>query len=101
MIDAITDMWDDGWAGRILLILMLFIIALIPIAIYGSIKEAEQWEAFRVEHNCKIVGKERGHTSTGIAPIVGRSGNGGVGIVITTEPDKTGWACDDGITYWR
>lgn len=99
MRDIICDMWRDGLVGRFMLALITLMILMIPLVIYGSIQEAERWALFKEQHECKIVGHERGHTSTGVAPIIG--GNGGVGIVVTSTPDKTGWECNNGITYWR
>lgn len=99
MLGMIADMWDDGWVGRALLFLMTILVLSIPAAIYSSVQEAERWALFKAEHDCKVVGRERGHTSTGVAPIVG--GSGGVGVVVVNTPDKTGWLCDDGVTYWR
>ena len=66
---------------------------------YVGFADEKRWNDFKAEHKCKVAGHERGHVSTGIAPIVG--GNGGVGIVVNNTPDKTGWLCDDGIIYWR
>lgn len=88
----IRDMWEDGWFGRLLL---FGIPSLIILMIVGSIQDAQQWAQFKTEHACKIVGQMRGDIS--IAPIVG--GNGGVAI--SQSSDKTGWLCDDGVTYWR
>jgi hypothetical protein len=35
-MELLRDMWDDGWMGRLLLALMVFLVLLIPAAIYGS-----------------------------------------------------------------
>lgn len=56
-----------------------------------------QWQQFVTEHECKVVGKQSGSVSTG----VGVSSSGDVVTVTTVESDKTGWLCNDGITYWR
>jgi len=42
------------------------------------------------------VGKQKGHVSTGYVS----TGNGG-DVVTTVSPDKTGWECNEGVTYWR
>ena len=99
MKDFIIDTWSSGWIGRGILGIIVLLILMIPVTIYSSIKDYEQWEIFKVEHNCKIVGRERGNISTGVSPIIGS--NGGVGVIVVSSPDKTGWKCDDGITYWR
>lgn len=100
-MELLRDMWDDGWMGRLLLALIVFLVLLIPAAIYGSIQEAKEWEAFSVAHNCKKVGHIKGDVQTGVG--FGMTANGQVGTVITTSstPDKNGWLCDDGVTYWR
>lgn len=101
MLDVMKDMWDDGWVGRAMLALIIFVFALILLAIRGSIVEQREWEVFASAHECKIVGRMRGDTQTGIG--VGITPNGQMGTVVTTSstPDKTGYACNDGVTYWR
>lgn len=32
---------------------------------------------------------------------VGVGSNGGVSVGIGSTPDKTGYQCNDGVTYWR
>jgi hypothetical protein len=54
--------------------------------------DQKQWEAFKAEHHCHVVTRIKGSTSVGY---------GGKNPVIIQEPDKTGWLCDDGITYVR
>ena len=98
MFDLVRDMMDD-WAGRFLLLLMALLIAAIPLTIYGTIQEQKEWDAFSVAHNCRVVAKISGFTLTGVAPVIG--GNGGVAVTITSIPGKTGWQCDDGVTYYR
>lgn len=100
MKELIIDMWQDG-VGKLLLAVIAVLLLMIPLAIYGTIQEEKKWQAFKVANNCKIVGHEKGHTSTGIG--FGMMPNGQMGTVMTTSstPDKTGWACDDGVTYWR
>ena len=38
---------------------------------YASIQEEKQWQAFKQQHDCKIIGKKKGQTSTGVAPMIG------------------------------
>lgn len=73
------------------------IILLTGLLIFGSLAENKAWQKFKVEHNCKVVAKTSPTTGTGI----GMTTNGNVATVVTTSPGKTGWECDDGVTYWR
>lgn len=98
-MEIIKDLWGDGLVGRSLLLFIVCAVILIPLSIYGSIEEAKQWSEFKSSHNCKIVGKEKGHLQTGVGPVM--SGSGGVAVIITSTPDKVGYLCDDGVTYWR
>lgn len=69
-------------------ICIVFVGALISALIIASHKDHILWEAFRTEHNCKAVNQIKGDlisTSNGFA----------------VTPDKTGWLCDDGVTYYR
>ena len=99
-MDMIRNMLE-GWPGRIFLLVLLGCAALIPLTIYAAFKEARAWATFASEHDCKVVGQMSGSTSTGTG--VGVMANGQVGTVTTTSttPDKTGYACNDGVTYWR
>lgn len=56
-----------------------------------------EWDKFAEEHECKVVGKQSGSVSTG----VGVTSSGSVATVTTYESPKTGYLCNDGITYWR
>ncbi len=76
MIEHIRDMWDDGWAGRlILLMLLLFCVAIVPLTIWAIV----------VEHNrcAEMGGRMISKTTNGVGPAVG--GNGQVGVAITTS----------------
>lgn len=64
---------------------------------YLIIQEHKAWEQFRVEQNCRVVAKISG--STGVGPTI--TGSGDVGVTTISVPGKTGWLCDDGITYFR
>lgn len=72
-------------------------IAAIIGCIWLSIEEHKQWEEFKAAHACKIVAKVRGEVLT----TVGSDSKGNAIIGTTTTADKTGWLCDDGITYYR
>ena len=99
-MDMLRDMLED-WEGRLLLLLMVVLVAMIPLTIYAMHEEAKEWAAFAEAHDCKVVGRMSGTTSTGLG--VGVMPNGQVGTVMTTSttPSKTAYACNDGVTYWR
>ena len=101
MREMIKDMWDDGWLGRSLLALIILTVLSIPLSIWGVVEEGRQWETFSVAHECKVVGQMSGSTQSGVG--FGAAANGQVGTVITTTsiPSKTGYLCNDGVTYWR
>jgi hypothetical protein len=62
-------------------------------------EEFKHWKAFSEQHHCKVVGRMSGDTVTTVAPIIG--GNGGIAVGVSSTPSKTGYLCDDGVTYWR
>lgn len=92
----VKDMWEDGW-----LILLLFVLMLLalPATVWVAYEESQRWDEFKVANNCRVVGKMSGDTFTTVGPNLG--GSGGVSIGIGSTPGKTGWQCDDGMTYWR
>ena len=100
MFDDIHDLLSD-WGGRLILTLLLVCISLLPLSIWTAVQKSRQWEEFSKTHNCRRTGEMKGAVQTGIG--YGVTSNGTMGTIVTTtvEPDKTGWLCDDGITYWR
>ena len=82
----------------------LFIFAcllMVPVLIYAVWVSKNKWETFKAEHNCRIVDKLDGSTGTGVGITFSPNGGTGIGPVITSNPAKVGWLCDDGITYWK
>lgn len=77
--------------------LMLLIVAFIVLYGVALYQDGVRWEEFKVAHKCKVVGRMRGDLLTTVVP----NSNGGVGVGVTATPEKTGWLCDDGVTYWR
>lgn len=63
------------------------------LAVYGMAMEARGWAAFKEEHHCRVVGRMSGELLTSLTT------NGQ--LAFTPTPDRTAWACDDGVTYWR
>ena len=63
------------------------------LTIWAVIADSNEWEEFRNAHHCKIVSMESSSTALGV------SGSGNA--VVMSVPGKTGWLCDDGITYYR
>lgn len=57
----------------------------------------ESWKAFSAEHHCRVVGKMSGDVVVG----TGLTANGQVTTTVGFTGDKTGYICDDGVTYWR
>jgi hypothetical protein len=99
----ISELWNEGGWSRVAVIIIGATVVSVPILIGVAIvidnNENKKWADFKVVNNCKIVGHITGNVATTIAPVIG--GNGQIAIGTTISPDKTGWKCDDGITYWR
>jgi len=85
--------WKIDGATATVTAVFVFFFGVITLLVYGVALEARQWETFVIEHSCKKIGNIRGDVMTTVAT------NGTVAV--TTTPDKTGWLCDDGVTYWR
>lgn len=101
MYEIIKDAWDDGACGRTVLAIAVLCVLLMSLGTCGLIEEAAAWKQFRSAHACKIVGHVSASTQTGVG--IGVTPNAQIGPVVTTSvtPGKTGWLCDDGVTYWR
>lgn len=75
------------------------ILGMLVIAVLAGQREQDEWVTWSAQHNCKVVARREGQTSTGIAPIIG--GKGGVAVTTSTTSDQTAYLCDDGVTYWK
>jgi ATP-dependent phosphoenolpyruvate carboxykinase len=71
-----------------LLLIVLFVLAY---------QQSQEWKQFKQDHHCRIVGKMDGDVVVGF----GTSSSGSMVTTVSTTDDKTGWLCDDGITYWK
>jgi hypothetical protein len=47
------------------------------LAVIGGVLEEREWVQFAATHDCAKVGEMKGN------------------------PDRIGWRCNDGVTYWR
>ena len=83
---------------KLIIATIIFILFLIVFVTY---KESKQWQEFSQAHNCKKVSYIKGSSNVGYGTSIMPNGQVGVGTVIINNPDKTGYLCDDGITYWR
>lgn len=72
---------------------IILCIVILGFSVWAIEADNANFRAFAKEHNCKVVGKVKGGIATGI-------GSNGT-LTTFVEDDKTGYACDDGITYWR
>ena len=75
------------------ILIYLAVALLIVVCLWGAALSEQRWRDFSDQHNCVVVGKTNGDVSFGSTSD---------GKTITTfNPGKTGYKCDDGITYWR
>ncbi len=73
------------------------IVALFGIIIYADIQATKEWEAFKINHECKITA----HVDGDVFNTFSVDSKGSPVIGIGSTPDKTGWTCNDGITYYK
>lgn len=64
---------------------------------YMGIQEGQEWKSFVVAHQCHIVT----HINGTVFNTLGIDAKGNTTVGIGSTPDKTGYLCDDGITYFR
>ncbi len=73
-------------------------ISVVLVFLFWSLhREGQEWEKFRVDHNCKVVAKIPGD----VFNTIGFGANGAMIVGMGATADKTGFACDDGVTYYR
>ncbi len=79
----------------------LFIVSVLLFSLFmlahSSRRERMEWDVFRVAHRCKAVAKIPGE----FMPIYGGGSTGMTLAAVTSTSAKTGWLCDDGVTYYK
>lgn len=86
------DSAEKGFA-----IIFVISILLIAGACIGAIAKQKEWEKFKTDHKCEIVGK----MDSSSAPMFGVSSSGGTAWGVQMSSAKTQYKCNDGITYWK
>jgi hypothetical protein len=90
MVDHLKTFWFVYIIGAAL-------VAALVMAVKFDAQERAEWNEFAKDHDCKAVEFKKGTTSTGYAV----SGKGTISTIVSSEPDQTCWACNDGKRYWR
>lgn len=72
------------------------IVLLIAVMVWAIYADSVQWEQFKTDHRCKVVSQVSGTTFNTITYT-----NNGPVVGVASTPSKTGWQCDDGVTYYR
>jgi hypothetical protein len=97
----IKGIWGYDWLELLLIIMMALIVVMIVMRLSMNIDDNKKWETFKRIHSCKVVC----HISSGTQPGIcyGTAANGQTITVFMSSitSDRTGWICDDGVTYWR
>lgn len=86
--------FKDDWP---IISIVAAMVGILIALVASGIHETRQWEAYRVAHKCVVVA----HIDGDVFNTVGTGSNGQVVIGIGSTSDKTGWKCDDGITYYK
>lgn len=89
MRETLSEWWDDYPVQIVCAGMTLLIAALVAVALYFDGQERAEWRAFAAQHNCQVVGKQKSSSAIG---------SDGKVVFIS---GKTGYKCNDGITYWR
>ena len=77
------------------------VVGVLALLLYAAHRDNVAWKSFAAEHRCKVVGQIRGSVSTGIGTPYNGNETIGVTPMVLCIPGKTGYLCDDGVTYWR
>jgi hypothetical protein len=101
ILDTIKEEWDEGWPERLVILFIIMVIILIISLIPLTISEEKAWNRFSKEHNCKVISKDSGTYQTNVITTIQPNGQVGTGTMTNYQPGKTGYKCDDGITYYR
>lgn len=100
MARLIEWLWDHSIEAGVALT-MLAVFALFAAVLQASVEEQREWEAFKKEHNCSIVGRKQAQVHTGVATAISANGSVGVAPVTTVSSAQVAYQCEDGFIYWR
>jgi hypothetical protein len=73
------------------------ILACIVGLVFAGVANERKWKQFAKEHECKKVA----HIQGDVFNTFGTDSKGNMTIGIGTTNAKTGWLCNDGMTYYR
>lgn len=98
MMRGLWYWWCDYW---LLVVAVLLPVVFMVVGVLVSLEKEKQWQQFKEAHACRLVGVVASQAIPGIG--VGFNASGNSTVVSTTQfiPEKEGWLCADGITYWR
>lgn len=82
---------------NLIFLIIIAMVAFLCLVIYGCTKDNQKWENFKMQHHCKVTA----HIEGGMSPGIGLSSSGKPVATTNFESDKTGYLCDDGITYYK
>lgn len=71
------------------IVLMLLVLVLDAMEANEDVKVRNEWEKFKIEHNCKNLDEKEGTYRT----------DGKASPVSTGNKDTTSWLCNDGVAY--
>jgi hypothetical protein len=97
IVDDLRDIWDERGPQIVVVAVVVLVVGLVGLWLKLAIDDDRRWEQFKLTHKCKVVSYQSSSSSVGY----GTTSDGKSGTVIVTEPSRTGWLCDDGITYYR
>ena len=70
----------------------------IAVVIACAVREDAEWSAFVAARACREVGRTAGAPGVAVNPAPGKNVSP---VSVVWVPGKTGWLCNDGVTYWK
>lgn len=98
MMRAVSDWCSDWWP---VVLLVVALVAGLAGAVWLGLESDREWQEFKEANGCRLVGKMEGSVVPGVGVGVGVKGAATVVSTTVYIPDKEGWLCADGVTYWR
>lgn len=98
MIECFISAIKELWFG---IVTVLIVVLILIVTFIKVVENNKGWEEFKVKHNCKLIEKVSGSSSTGYGYGMTTSGKMVYGLITTSTPSKECWICDDSIKYWR
>jgi len=98
--NVVTALWKQDWIGRLVVFVNFVALVAVPVVIALKVYSDTEWQVFAEENGCQKMNVETADFQFDAAMKVPDNHPLELHSSMST-PHKTGWQCNNGMTYWR